>query len=445
MVFLGVIIASIGYKLQLRQFGDFPPPNDTYDEYKAPFNGISLLTKGKPISWSWWEDYGKFPVVQVRNNQFRLVEPWFDEPPLFSLAMGGYAISKGITTLEQVDVGVFRYPMAKLGFLNILMLFLIIYLLGKPGTAIVASLIYATTPTMAMAARLPISDNFVATLSLLSALLLVLYRKTKARGWMIAMAIAAAAATLVKSTGLFVPAGIIFVMLAVKDRRAAITTAGTTLAAMAIWLAYGWHYNWDVFWKIFAVSSGRELYRPGNILYLFNIYRIGESVASVDGWLIWGWMGIAAWTFLGKKEQRTNENLILPAMMGAYLVFFSVMSGHAKGWYRDPFYPYLAWAGAELIVALIQNPNFLGSIMFLAVPVASSWIWGTGKYNFSNPQIKMFQYFVLALTAPIMAHEIFRSEKWKIATRAILAAAFIAAIILNFRSIWLFQDAFWYQ
>lgn len=442
-----LFITWIGYKLRIEKFYFFPPIGDTADEVKAPFNGLSLLNDGVPKSWSWYAQYTNAEERHIRNTNYRIVQPWFDEPPLFSLMMGTYAKLKGINNFDQVDAGVFRWPMIKIAAANTFLLFLILFLLNKPLVGLAASAIYATAPTMVMGTRLPISDNMVGTFALISVTFLILYVKKRSNWLLIPLVSISAATLLIKSTGVFVPMAVLFILLGLKDFRAVKYQILSLVLFVSLWLGYGYYYGWDVFVKVNQVSSGRELFQPGNLISLFLVYRIGESHASVDGWLLWGWLAIVAYSFLFKtdKSKPLLDRLILPAMMGSYLVFFSIMSGHNKGWYRFPFFPFLAWAGAELIIELIHKPKFLASLFFIGVPLASSYIFGTGEYKFTNPQIREFQYFFIGITGLLMGHEIGLHPKFLRLAQAIMITTFIASLIFNFRTIMYFQDQFWYQ
>lgn len=442
---IGVIIASLGYFLQLQKFNFFPPPGDTFDELKGAFVGVNLITSGIPRSWSWFEEYGEFPIVHARNADLRIVEPYFDDPPLFALISGYYAISKGMDSLEKIDAGALRWPMLKLGALNIFLLFLIVYLLKGSLEASLAALIYATVPTVVLGARLPIADNGIVTATLLSLLLFVVYIQKNWYPILILASVIAAAAFLIKSTGIFLPAALIFLSLIYRKYKAVFIIGIFTIVSIGIWLGYGYYYNWELFAKLISIYSGRELFSPSMIINLFTVYRIGEKAMSVDGWILWGWISVILYSLINiKKEENLLSRLILPVTVGSYLVFFSIMSGHSKGWYRFPFYPFLAWASAVVFIEMIKNPRFLLTLFFIAIPVSSSYIYGTGENKWNQNQIKVYQiFFPLLMSVPIF-YEIFKHPKLKIVSQVILILAFIVAIVFNIRTILIFQDQFWY-
>ncbi|MDD2822947.1 MAG: glycosyltransferase family 39 protein [Candidatus Daviesbacteria bacterium] len=444
-IVVGLLIALLGYQIRLHQFRDFPPLGDTFDEVKAPFNGINLIQKGIPISWSWYDEYGEFPVQKIRGTDFRLVQPWFDEPPLFSLVAGAYSISKGMDTEEKVDAGVLRYPMVKLAAFNIFALFLIILILRNFIEASLASLIYATEPTMVFGSRLPVSDNFLVSIILITLLFLIFYLKKQKWYLLGVLAILSSSGLLIKSTGIFIPMAIIFLLGAHRKFKQALLVAGFMFIAFGGWLYYGYYYNWDVFSKIFVVSSGRELFKPDIIIHLFDTFRIGEKSMNYDGWLMWGWISVVAYSFINRDSHKSIlSRITLPVVVGSYLVFFSIMSGHAKGWYRFPFFPFLSWASAAFFIEIVKNPRFLFTFFFITIPVFSSYIYGNGVKRWSNMEIKIYQLvFVLLMSLP-MLYELFQNKYFKMAVQVILISAFIIAIIFNIRTIYSFQDHFWY-
>lgn len=442
---VGWAIAVLGYFLQLQKFNFFPPPGDTFDELKGAYNGVSLITTGIPRSWSWFNEYGDFPIRHVRNVDLRIVEPYFDDPPLFALFAGYYAISKGMDSLEKIDAGAMRWPMLKIGALNIFLLFLLIYLLRGFTEASLAGLIYATVPTMVLSARLPIADNGVVTVTLLSLLLFVIYIKKNWYPALIFASIIAAAAFLMKSTGIFIPAALIFLSLLYRKYKSVFIIGIFTIVSIGIWLGYGYYYNWDLFTKLVSIYSGRELYFPSMVINLFEVFRIGEKAMSVDGWILWGWICVILYSFINiRKGEDLQSKLLLPITVGSYLVFFSIMSGHSKGWYRPPFYPFLAWASAVIFVEIVKNPRFLLTLFFIAIPLSSSYIFGNGENKWNQNQIRIYQIFLPILMAVPMLYEVFKHPKLKKLCQTILILAFIAAIFFNIRTILIFQDQFWY-
>lgn len=443
VVLVGLAIAFLAYYLRLQQFSSFPPVGDTEDEVKYAFNGLSLIQKKVPESWSWYDDYGQFETLHIRNSNYRLVKPYFDDPPLFALLSGAYAIGKGMNTYEKVEAGALRWPMLKLGALNVFLLFFLVYLISGFWPALVSGLIYATLPSFILGSRLPLAENFLVTLSLASLLLLFWYLKKNSKLILILCSLVAGAAVLVKQTGLFVPAAIVFLLWANKKNKAALVAGLIGLAFLASWFVYGAYYNWPLFIHLQGVFSGRELRLPSMIISLFDTFRISEKMMSTDGFLIWGWISLVVFSFF-RNEKNKMSFLIPMTMVGSYLVFFTVMSGHLKGWYRFPFYPFLAWAIAVGFLENLKKPRFLYSFFFIALAGLASLITGTGERFFGPLQVKLYQILFPLALAPFLFNELKENTALKKLAQVILLLIFILIIWFNIRTILFFQDQFWY-
>lgn len=443
---IGAAISFLGYKLRLQQFSSFPPINDTGDEYKYAFNGISLIKNGVPESWSWWDDYGKFPVKTFRGTRFRMVKPYFDEPPLFGLFMGSYAISKGMDYYDKVDAGALRWPMLKIGALNIFLLFILIYLVSGLKEAVLASLLYATIPTIVLSSRMPLAENFLITLLLFCLICLQFFLQNNSKSLLLLFSVLSGSAILMKQVGVYIPVTLFLILLSQKKLKPAMIVVASSVLFFGIWLAYGYHYNWQLFIHLQQIFSGRELYLPTMVINLFDTFRIAEKTMSSDGLLIFGWVSLAAFPFIFsyKEDKSRLSRLIVGISSGIYLILIATMSGHLKGWYRYPLYPFACWAGAAVFVKILENPRFLNTFFFTALAFFSSYITGTGEHYFTNSQTKLFQIaFPLAMT-PFLLNEIFETKKFKTISRIVLYLIFILTIVMNIRTIYFYQDQFWY-
>lgn len=438
-------VAFLGYYLRLNKFYHFPPVNDTADEYKYAFNGISLIKNKMPESWSWYDDYGEFPVKDIRGSNYRMVKPYFDDPPLFGLIMGSYAISKGMDSYEKVDSGALRWPMLKLGALNVFLLFLLIYFTGGFFEAVIGALLYATIPTIVLTSRLPFAENMITTLCLSSLLLTIYYVKKNNRAVLLLLSLISASALLMKQTGVFLPAAIFLLLMKEKKPQGAVMVILATILSVGVWLLYGYYYNWSLFIHMQSLASGREILLPLMIIHLFDTFRITEKMMSTDGIIIWGWLSVIIVSFVEKikgKIKNQKDYLVIP--LWTYLVFFAVMSGHLKGWYRIPFYPFLCWSMALVFVEMFRKPRILSVFFFVTLSLFAGFIGGTGESYWSGTQVKMYQMIFLPTMLIFFLNELWENSYLKIATKMLLVVFFIFLIILNVRTNLLFIDQFWY-
>lgn len=450
VVLLGLAIAFLGYQLRKQQFSSFPPINDTGDEYKYAFNGISLIKKGVPESWSWWDNYGEFPLKNFRGTQFRMVKPYFDEPPLFGLMMGSYAISKGMDSYDKVDSGALRWPMLKIGALNIFLLFIVIYLVSGLKEATVASLLYATIPTIVLSSRMPFAENFMISVLLFCLICLYFFLRNNSKTLLVLFSIISGSAILMKQVGVYIPITLFLILISQKKYKPAIVVTVSSIIFFGAWLFYGYHYNWELFINLQQTFSGRELYLPTTVINLFDTFRIAEKTMSSDGLLIFGWVSLAVFPliFNNIKAKSKLPGLIVGISSGIYLLLLSISSGHLKGWYRYPLYPFACWAAGVMFLKILENPKFLSSFFFISLAFFGSYIGGNGEHRFSSLQVKEFQFIFPLVMAPFLLNEIFEDEKFsqklKIISKATLIVIFVLMIVMNMRTINVYQDQFWY-
>jgi 4-amino-4-deoxy-L-arabinose transferase-like glycosyltransferase len=445
IIFLALGLARLANVLLRKDYAFYPAIGDTFDEYKAPFNGLSLIKKGYPQSWSWYQHYGEFPVIEINDSPFRLVKPWFDEPALFSLMAGAESLRFGMEEPWQVDITKLRHSMVKVGTINVILLFFLVLFNSGLLPAITSGLIYATVPTFVLSQRLPVSDAMLATFTLISMLFLTLYFQRKNFLYCLISLIFASSALHLKSTGVFVPVAISALLFSQKKYRPFFLSLFLTTISLGAWFYYGYHFGWEIFLKTLEVSSGRELFSPTIIINLFHTFRIGEKVMGVDGWILWGWISVVVSSFFFKKKNPTFANLVLPITLICYLTFFSIMSGHIKGWYRLPFYPFLSWASALLIIKILQKPQPLAILFFLGLAFFSSFIYGHGGIRWSNLQIKQYQFALVSFMAIPLLYQLLPHPFLKRASQFLFLAAFIASIVYNYRTITLFQSFFYYH
>jgi len=446
VLFSGLFISYLGFKLRLKDYAIYPVVGDTYDEHKAPFNGIGLLRDGIPTSWSWYPNYTDTPPRYINGGIFRLVKPWFDEPPLFSLMAGAYGLTQKIKDFDKVDIYLYRHPMVYVNAFNILLLFFLIYLVSGFWEAVAAGLIYASVPTMVLSSRLPISDNMVATFTLISLLFTVLYLKTNSKFFLFLLSLFSALSLQLKSTGVYVPVACTVILWSQKKFKPSMAIIFATIVSLILWFAYGYYYNWNLFLAIMQNSSGRELFAPTVIINLLHSFRIGEKVMGIDGWIIWGWIATASYCFLKSPKKQTLRHFILPITIASYLVFFSIMSGHVKGWYRLPFYPLIAWASGSTLVRLIKSPSILPFFFFVSFAFFSSYVYGHGGVNWNGLDVKVFQYTFVSLMAPFMLYQAFRHNRTlRFLCQLIIISVFILSLYYNYQTIMSFQDFFYYR
>ena len=103
-----VAIFLVGLGLRVHHLDRFPERNRTADEYAWTWSGMTLLSEGTPRAWSWLPGYPATPVVKWRDNDYRIVRPWLDHPPLYSLYVGAFMRLAGVRDIFAVELETMR-------------------------------------------------------------------------------------------------------------------------------------------------------------------------------------------------------------------------------------------------------------------------------------------------------------------------------------------------
>src|SRR3990167_2226212 len=155
-----VLILLLGFLLRSNNLSTWPRPGATFDEYAWTWQGISLIKNHVPTSWSPHPQYKNFKDVVYQKTHFRMVTPFLEHPPVFGLVAGSFAILNGVQGIYDLHFYDIRPLAVVLGFLSLVFLFLLVKEIYDTKTALIASLLYATIPTIAIGSRIVQNENF---------------------------------------------------------------------------------------------------------------------------------------------------------------------------------------------------------------------------------------------------------------------------------------------
>jgi 4-amino-4-deoxy-L-arabinose transferase-like glycosyltransferase len=282
---LGLILL-ISFFLRLWQFDQYPAMGETIDEYAYTWLGQSILSGEPPASWSWFDHYEDVEMMTMAGQTFRLVKPWFDTPPLFSIIPGVMVKAWGAEKIQLPSIRVVRFPMIILGVLNVLLCYLVARALFSEKVGLMAAALYATIPTAVYGSRMVVTENLLITWLLLSILVLLHYLEKPKSMYLLILGILGGLSLLTKLTGVLVPATIVIWLI--KDKRLgdALHVLITSVLVGSLWLIMGWKYGMDIFIQSFLAQSGLTI-GFGSSLNLFLRPNIVDSLLA-DGWLTAG-------------------------------------------------------------------------------------------------------------------------------------------------------------
>ena len=154
--------------LRFYQLGVFPEPGETRDELQYPWAGITLLTTGTPTSWSYFDSYTNRQSIRFGKQEFRLVTPWFDKPLLYPLITGFWMQLNGINSIFNVNFLILRLVPLALSVMTLILLALVAKSVFAENIALLATLLYATIPSIVFSNRLSLTENLLTPFILLT-------------------------------------------------------------------------------------------------------------------------------------------------------------------------------------------------------------------------------------------------------------------------------------
>lgn len=352
LLVIGIIV--LAGVLRSHKYAEFPPIGETKDEYAWTFLGASLLQTGQPISWSHFATYQPIRVIHFGADQFPLVTPAMDHPPLFSLIPGLFQTM--VASWDQEPrFTVIRFPMVLLGVINVLLVYLVGQSLYQKKTALLATLFFATAPLFVFSSRMVLAENLLIT-ELLAAIW-IYHSKSFSRFKFPLLTIFLASAVLTKLAGIVLPASFLLLALVNKDKKLLISSMLGLVLGAGLFALYGGWYDWSTFISTFAAQSQRLI----GLATLHNRFFLHPNILSrifIDGWLTLGLLALL-WSSFTRGEKK-YQLIHLSGLLTLLFIAVTVGETTYHGWYAYPLFPLFALAVADVLVTLIEKKNWLG-------------------------------------------------------------------------------------
>lgn len=364
-----IVILMVGHRLRIKNYARVPFPGQSLDEYSNAWVGLSLIRLGVPVGVSGLSGIATYPTYinpdrvfssTIPGGALPISYPWFDHPPLMGLVSGSFAYLLGDRVFEDVSIGTIRKPIVLFSTLNIALIFLLSYLWFGLPTALIASLLYATSPLAIVGGRMVQAENGLVPMWLISLCLLAMAEKYKKVNLMRLAAVFAGGAVLFKLSG---GAAIISGALIVRQRRGLIEFLAISISIALLFVFYGLAIDGREFIAVF-MSNAERTYGIGlNAVYdLVISTKITSTKYLTDGWPLVGWLSLG---FLTLKKKLSP----LVICLGGYLVIYLLFGSASYGWYRIPFLPFLFIAAGYFLARGVSGTNSLLALMALLVPL----------------------------------------------------------------------------
>ena len=383
-IILLFLIVLLGFLLRSHNLYTWPREGATFDEYAWTWLGINLIQKQTPISWSSQPQYTNREHLTYRGAAFFLVRPYLEHPPGFGLVAGSFALLNGARDMYDVDIKTIRPFAVILGLTSIALVFLLAKDLYDRKTAFIASLLYATIPTVAIGSRIVQNENFFIPLFLLALLFTSKYLKNKNSLYRNLAAVICGLLILSKVPWIAAAGSVVLIFLYLKKYKDLFKFLLIVIPIGLLYIVYGFY--WDA--KLFIDLWGLQLNRYD--ISFTSIYALFQKPWLVDRFYLDGRIYFGWFAFLLLVTDIKKHFVIIFALLSYFVIFLTGIPDEAgHGWYRYPFYPFLIISIALFVRDyFVKNPilTFLFLVLVGATLFQNTWVQTFG-----------FSYFVFRL------------------------------------------------
>ena len=365
-------IVLLGITFRFIDYDKIPPAYETADEYAYPWTGMTLLQTGVPKSWSWFGAYPDGVIYQKWGGPFRIVSPWLDQQPLYSLISGSWMMLNGSRDLFDVRLSTLRVLPITLSFFTISLTGFLAKALFGNKVGLLSALLYATVPTIVIANRLSLTENLLTPISLLILWLFSLseWKKlTVLKLYLVGLGCGLAIIT--KQVGMALPITILALLLIDRQWKNAIIIFFISIIFGLIYPLMGLYYDWRLFINLMKESRlAHSLGLPETIFTLFRFPGIGHKERIfLDGSILAGFLLLLTAPFWLKIQENYKKILPILIFPFIYLTLMVLIDGGQTwyGWYLFPLFPFLTILMGKAFFDLWQKPDFLKSLFFYLV------------------------------------------------------------------------------
>lgn len=361
-------IVLLGALLRFHQYDVIPFHHETADEYQHGWEGWTLLHEGRPAAWTFYpQSYPAANITPFRwfGDSYYLARPYFDHPPGFSLLVGATCTVLGAGSMLDCTLQRMRWVPMLSGLLTIVLVATTGWkFISDRAAGTLAALLYATLPVIVLGNRLVKAENLLAPLLLAQVSWLENYIRKNDRKDLFKAAAGSAAAIWLKATGIAAPLSALLLLARHRKGRAFSLIAAAAATAVALYLAYGALFGWQLFTSVLSLQASKRV-ALRTLLDLTGISRVVELQFG-SGWYLW--LGIAvAWMALGK-----HRSLLVPAAVYLGILGLTADTRGVFGWYRLPLYPFLCLAGGLFLAEWLREKDLARGFLFGITGLATS-------------------------------------------------------------------------
>lgn len=397
VVLILFFILLSGFWLRSVNYTTWPRHGATFDEFAWTWLGINLIQKKEPISWSPHPQYTHREHLIYQKAAFWIVRPYLEHPPLFGLIAGSFALLNGAKDMYHVKLENIRPLALILGTLAIGALFVLAQELYGKKAAVIASILYATIPTIVIGSRIVQNENFLIPMWLFLLYLSAVYIKNNNTLLLFTIAIISGLLLLAKIPWLVAGFSVCLLLAYHQKWKDAVIVGLVMLAIGSTFIIYGFYFDKELFLSLWKLQLARyDISFVG--FFSFFTHPLIVDRLYLDGWIYFGFFSL----FLLARNVKQNIFILLPFLSYFFVYIFFIPDEPFHGWYRFPFYPFFIVSIALFLKEYFINNQIL-TTLFLSIVGMSlfqlTWIQTFGfsyivyrlvLFGFAFPLISIF-------------------------------------------------------
>jgi hypothetical protein len=258
-----------------------------------------------------------------------------------------------------------------------------------------ASLIYATVPTVVIGSRIVQNENFFIPFFLLSLFLINRFIKSKDTKYRNLAAVICGLLALSKVPWFAASLAIAAIFFYKQKYRDIGKFLFIVIPIFLTFIAYGFYFNQEIFINLWKLQLGRYDLTFNSVFALFTEPYLADRY-MIDGWIIFGWI---SFFLLLTKDFKQNFIVILGILAYLGIFIFAIPNEPGHGWYRYPFYPFLAISLA-LFIKEYFNKNLLLTFLFILL-IGLSLLENSFKRQFGF-SFKFFRLFLFTTCVALL-------------------------------------------
>jgi 4-amino-4-deoxy-L-arabinose transferase-like glycosyltransferase len=297
--------------------------------------------------------------IPIERFGMKIVQPWFDHPPLGTALIALPARLLGYKGLIQVPHLIVRLPALIASVFTLLFTYLLALKIFNKRVAFFSLLFLATVPYFVVAQRQSFIENLLTPVFLGGILAAIEYLKTKQKKWLYILMVVSFLTGWFKVTGFVIPflmAGFMFIN---KKKSAGWKLAIIGMISIFSYLVFGLMADKQAFLFTLLSQGGRGAF----VSSLFDGITKPEFYGPFsDGWYLLGFL--TSISLLLNKKSKTFSWFFT-----GWLIILWLTAGRMANspWYRYPLIPFMSIGIGYYVNKLWQKPSLFLAIPFLMI------------------------------------------------------------------------------